>query len=99
MGPEKETTRGSCGTWAESRYEGVEWPPPNVDPGSPRESGGTDCTTSGTSAMDERLVGREEKQHRDKTRGEARRLSFTPTMVARKASRQLCTSMGTTTSA
>jgi len=41
---------------------------------------------SGTGARDERLVGREEKQQRNKTRGKARRLSFTFTTVARKAS-------------
>ena len=41
----KKTTRGSCGTYAESRFEGVEWPQPNVDPGSPREFGGEDRTT------------------------------------------------------
>ena len=66
MGPEKETTRGSCGTWAEGQ---------NVLP-------------SGTGAGDERLVGRDEKQQRNKTRGEARRLSLTSTMAARKVSRQ-----------
>ena len=75
MGPEKETTRGSCGTWAEGQ---------NVLP-------------SGTGAGDERLVGRDEKQQRNKTRGEARRLSFISTTAAKKASRQLCTSMGSTT--
>ena len=51
--------------------------------------------SSGTGARDERLVGRDEKQQRNRTRGEARRLSLTSTMAARKASRQLCTSMGT----
>ena len=43
---------------------------------------------SGTGAGDERLVGRDEKQQRNKTRGETRRLSLTSTMAARKASRQ-----------
>ena len=49
---------------------------------------------SGTGAGDERLVGRDEKQ-RNRTRGEARGLSLTFHTVAKKASRQLCTSMGT----
>ena len=44
---------------------------------------------SGTGAGDERLVGRDKKQQRNKTRGEARRLSLTSTTAARKASRQL----------
>ena len=75
MDPEKETTRGSCGTWAEGRQR----------------------TIKRYGAGDERLVGREEAAEQDSGRGAKAVLNFHT--VVRKASRQLCTSMGATTSA
>ena len=77
MGPEKETTRGSCGTWAEGQKRTTKrygrW---------------------GRAARGPEL---EAAAQQDWGRGAKAVLNFHT--VARKASRQLCTSMGTTTSA
>ena len=75
VGPEKETTRGSCGTWAEGRKRTTKrygrW---------------------GRAARGPEL---EAAAQQDSGRGAGAVLNFHT--VARKASRQLCTSMGTTT--